>query len=202
MTNSCTQGVTKRCRLSLLTNSALVYESKCDICVGIGGWGGGGCGVSANEYSCAYHVSGAQINFGDLPQYLTYGCSYLYWYWPIASTQYSRSDLLERRGIILYLEYHNVCHLVLIDSPAPSPASECPPPETNGGGGATLACGWGGEGSHFGRLERKPGTLSNLCARVKETYCWRGCHHWMFTSVFTAVWLDDDIEEGRDQCKY
>jgi hypothetical protein len=27
--------------------------------------GGGGSGVSANEYSCAY---GAQINFGDLTQ--------------------------------------------------------------------------------------------------------------------------------------
>ncbi len=35
------QGVTKRCRLSFLTNSALVYESKCR---GIGG-GGGSCGV-------------------------------------------------------------------------------------------------------------------------------------------------------------
>ncbi len=49
------QGVTKRCRLSWLTNSALVYEPKCG--------GGGGCGVSANEYSCAH---GAQIIFGDL----------------------------------------------------------------------------------------------------------------------------------------
>jgi hypothetical protein len=29
----------------------------------------GGCGVSANKYSCAH---GAQINFGD---YLTYGCT-------------------------------------------------------------------------------------------------------------------------------
>jgi hypothetical protein len=29
---------------------------------------GGGCGVSANEYSCAH---GAQINFGDLTVYLT-----------------------------------------------------------------------------------------------------------------------------------
>jgi hypothetical protein len=37
------QGVTKKCRLSWLTNSALVYEPKC---------GGGGCRVSANEYSC------------------------------------------------------------------------------------------------------------------------------------------------------
>jgi hypothetical protein len=34
-------GVTKRCRLSWLTNGALLYEPKC---------GGGGCGVSANEY--------------------------------------------------------------------------------------------------------------------------------------------------------
>jgi hypothetical protein len=42
------QGVTKRCRLSWLTNSALVYEPKW------GMEGGGGCGVSANEYSCAY----------------------------------------------------------------------------------------------------------------------------------------------------
>jgi hypothetical protein len=32
-------------------------------------WGGGG--VSANEYSCTH---GAQINFGDLTPYLTYGC--------------------------------------------------------------------------------------------------------------------------------
>jgi hypothetical protein len=40
------QGVTKRCRLSWLTNSALVYEPKC----------GGSCGVSANEYSC-FHRS-------------------------------------------------------------------------------------------------------------------------------------------------
>ncbi len=38
----------------------LFYEPKC---------GGGGCGVSANENSCAH---GAQISFGDLPQYLTY----------------------------------------------------------------------------------------------------------------------------------
>jgi hypothetical protein len=44
--------VTKRCRLSLLTNSALIYEYKC-----------GGGRVSANEFSCA---QGAQINFVDL----------------------------------------------------------------------------------------------------------------------------------------
>ncbi len=55
------QGVTKRCRLFWLTNSAGVYEPKC-------GGKGGRCGVSANEYSSA---NGAQINFGDLTQYLT-----------------------------------------------------------------------------------------------------------------------------------
>ncbi len=38
------QGITKRCRLSWLTNSALVYEPKCGE--------RGSCGVSANEYSC------------------------------------------------------------------------------------------------------------------------------------------------------
>ncbi len=52
-----TQGLTKRCRLSWLTNSALVYKPKCGV---------GGCGLSANEYSCAH---GAQINFGDLTPY-------------------------------------------------------------------------------------------------------------------------------------
>jgi hypothetical protein len=34
------------------------------------GGGGKSCGVSANEYSCTH---GAQMNFGDLTLYLTYG---------------------------------------------------------------------------------------------------------------------------------
>jgi hypothetical protein len=50
------EGITKRCRLTWLTNSALLYEPNYG--------GGGGCGVSAREYSCTY--TGAQINFGDL----------------------------------------------------------------------------------------------------------------------------------------
>ncbi len=45
-----------------MTNSALVYGLQCG--------GRGSCGVSAYEYSCAH---GAQINFGDLTPYLTYG---------------------------------------------------------------------------------------------------------------------------------
>ncbi len=52
------QGVTKRCRLSLLTNSVLVYESKCR-------------GAMSPAVNIAWH--GAQINFGDPPPYLTYG---------------------------------------------------------------------------------------------------------------------------------
>jgi hypothetical protein len=55
-------GVTKICRPSWLTNSALVHEPKC-------GRRGGICGVSANEYSV---YTGAQINFGDLAPNLTY----------------------------------------------------------------------------------------------------------------------------------
>jgi hypothetical protein len=56
------RGVTKRCRLSWLANSALINELNCGVREG------GSCGVSANEYSGAY---GAQINFGDLTPYLT-----------------------------------------------------------------------------------------------------------------------------------
>jgi hypothetical protein len=38
--------------------------------------GGGDGEVSANEYSCTLYT-GAQINFGDLTPYLTYGASEL-----------------------------------------------------------------------------------------------------------------------------
>ncbi len=65
--NSCAQqlqqGVTNRCRLSWLTNSAPRIWAQMRV------GGGGGCGVSANEYSS---VHGAQISFGDLTPYLTY----------------------------------------------------------------------------------------------------------------------------------
>ncbi len=58
------QGVTKRCRLSWLTNSALAYECE---------WLGEG-GAGPQPMSTAVHITwhGAQINFGDLPPYLTY----------------------------------------------------------------------------------------------------------------------------------
>ncbi len=53
------QVLTGRCRIPLLTNSTLVQMRG----------EGTGCGVLANEYSCAH---GAQINLGDLTPYLTY----------------------------------------------------------------------------------------------------------------------------------
>jgi hypothetical protein len=56
-------GCHKGCRLSWLTNSALVYEPNDRD-------PRGSCGISASECSCAH---GAQINFGDLTPYLTYG---------------------------------------------------------------------------------------------------------------------------------
>ncbi len=55
------QGVTKRCRLSWLTNNALVYESNAG--------GGGFRGISQWEQL----YTGAQINSGDLTSYVTYG---------------------------------------------------------------------------------------------------------------------------------
>jgi hypothetical protein len=51
---------------------------------------------------------------------------------------------------------------VRIGSPHPlSRKRVCPPLEPKGGG-ATFACGWGGGGSPFWRLKRKPGTLWSL----------------------------------------
>ncbi len=65
------QGVTKRCRLSLLTNSALAIR------VQMRGEGGELRGLSQWVQLCiTWH--GAQVNFGDLLPYLTYASSQLY----------------------------------------------------------------------------------------------------------------------------
>ncbi len=54
--------VTKRCCLSWLTNSALVYEPMCE-----------GRGVAGSQpMSTAVRARGVQINFGDLTPYLIY----------------------------------------------------------------------------------------------------------------------------------
>ncbi len=65
--STCHQGITKKCRLSLLTNSALVYKSKCG-----GDWGVAGSQSMSTAVHITWHV--AQINFGDLPSYFTYAC--------------------------------------------------------------------------------------------------------------------------------
>ncbi len=62
------QVVTKRCRLSLLTNSA--RPSKWAQMRG--GWGGGGGGLRGLSQWVQLNIE-AQINFGDLTPYLTYG---------------------------------------------------------------------------------------------------------------------------------
>ncbi len=54
-------GVTERCRLSWLSNSALVYEPK---------YGGEGRVGGLSQIVQLY--TGAQINFGDLTSYLPY----------------------------------------------------------------------------------------------------------------------------------
>jgi hypothetical protein len=66
------QGVTRRCRLSLLTKSALIYR------VQIRG-GGGDCGVSgsANEYSCAHQVTWTD-NFQGLYKVHLFLCYLIY----------------------------------------------------------------------------------------------------------------------------
>jgi hypothetical protein len=53
-------GLTKRCRLSWLTNTALVYEPKC-----------GGRGGVAGSQSMSTAVQRSPINFGDITPYLT-----------------------------------------------------------------------------------------------------------------------------------
>jgi hypothetical protein len=64
------QGATKRCRLSWLTNSALVYSPNA---------GGGGEFAESQPMSTAVHnAHGAQINFGDITPYLTYGANLQY----------------------------------------------------------------------------------------------------------------------------
>jgi len=58
-------GVTKRCRLSWLTNGALVYEPKC---------GGRGRVAGSRPMSTAVHVEEPKL-WGSLTAYLTYACN-------------------------------------------------------------------------------------------------------------------------------
>ncbi len=106
-------GVRKRCRLSLLTNSALVYESQCR--------GMGSYGVSANEYSCAHHVTWS-------PNKLWRSTSiFNLWFWlkTIRHRKFRKSlgrpdpDLLAQS--VIMCKYLQWC-------PGTRPSTACPPP--------------------------------------------------------------------------
>ncbi len=58
------QGVTKRCRLSWVTNSALVYEPECE--------GKGRVAGPQPMSSAVHHCTRSPNNFGDLTPYLSY----------------------------------------------------------------------------------------------------------------------------------
>ncbi len=64
----------------------------------------------------------------------------------------------------IYVEYHNVCPLVRIGNPPHpvSPQRVCPPPLNQMWGGTHSPTGEGVGCSQFGRLEKKPSTLSTL----------------------------------------
>jgi hypothetical protein len=67
----------------------------------------------------------------------------------------------------IYLEYHSVCTLLGIGHPQPPlPQASVLTPGTKQGGHTRLRV--RGLGSQFGRLEKKPSTLSTLCISVKK----------------------------------
>ncbi len=77
------QGVTRRCRLSTLTNRA-----PCNTSSNAGGRGIAGFQLMRIAVHTTWH--GAQINFGDLNPYLTYGWSKLLC--PLKNTLFSFHD--------------------------------------------------------------------------------------------------------------
>ncbi len=72
-----------------------------------------------------------------------------------------------------------------VNPPAHPQASVSPPLDPKGG--APLACGWGGGGSQFGRLDRKPGTLYTLWLRLWDGRQWKRQSSWtQWTSTPSA----------------
>ncbi len=80
--------------------------------VGVGGGGGGGCcgcGVSANV--CLSRANGAQINFGDLNPYLTYGPHRIYVKQKRVNISKDSEQHFRKMGHLLYW-----VHIALISS--------------------------------------------------------------------------------------
>jgi hypothetical protein len=65
-----------------------------------------------------------------------------------------------KHKVNIFLEYHGLFPRPNWESPTTSPASECAPPELKGGGGERV------RESQFGRLEKRPSTLSTLWLAV------------------------------------
>ncbi len=75
-----------------MTNSALIYESKC--------WGmGEGCVVSANEYSCAHHVAWSPKKPGTFFSFMVYGL------------EPARTTLVKRQRVEAVLRLNSYCLL-------------------------------------------------------------------------------------------
>ncbi len=130
------QGVTKRCRLSLLTNSALVIR------VQMRGEGRS-YGVSANEQSCAHHVT-----------------------W--SSNKLWRSTFIFNLRLLLYVcgANHRVDRVLDFFSSRPNWDPLTPSPAGFGSGGWTLSLagvGWGG--SQFGRGD------THCCTLGIDVFC-------------------------------
>jgi hypothetical protein len=87
------QGVTKRCRLSWLTNSALVYYPKCE--GGGGKWGGGLGGLS--QWVQLYTWSPNKLGRSTITPYLThdYTESFVYFSFVLKSSVSCRSKNLK-----------------------------------------------------------------------------------------------------------
>jgi hypothetical protein len=83
-------------------------------------------------------------------------------------------------------------------APPPFPQASVPPPPWNqrwrGGGSKMIACGWGGWGSQFKRLERKPGSLCTLASlHIGLVQYTRSCNSNISGKVFhTSFHLDLD----------
>ncbi len=88
-------GVTRRCSLSLLTNSALVIR------VQMRGGRAGSQQMSADVHN-TWH--GAQINFGDLPPYLTYAL-FSFWTYTIGPLEPN----MQWRHSLLFFSFNCSC---------------------------------------------------------------------------------------------
>ncbi len=68
----------------------------------------------------------------------------------------------------VYLEYNSVCHLVRFGTPTPLSYKRVCSPQNQKGGHSLLRM----RGSQFGRLGKKPSTLSPLCAWDTGSWMW------------------------------